>query len=202
MKFNTSIAKELTKSDDIKYFTSGIMEDVVLKSVELKETPTGTKYISFIFGKEGYKDWEYSQYVPSRFQDETSDEGMITRMNNQIARFDKILRAFYPEESQRQFEADDFMEYLHWVKEMFLNADKSTLLRIKTIYDDKGYLTFPRYLKFDFVERMDTDKRKVEILRFDQLARPIVADKEVPEQNTAETSVESSISEPANDMPF
>lgn len=195
MKFSTSIALEPT--NDIKFFTPGIMEDVTLKSVEVKSTPTGIKYIAFTFSKEGYKDLEYSQYVPNRGPNDIDDSAMNTKKVNQIKRFDKILRLFYPNPTDRLFETEDYIDYLNWLCEKLMSVDKSNLLRLKLVYDEKGYLTLPRYLKYEFVELMSTEARKVEILSFDQITKVIVADKEKEEPAASTTDAEKD-----DDLPF
>lgn len=208
MKFNTGIAKELTKSNEQKYFTSGIMENVYLKTVELKETPTGIKYISFLFGKEGYKDFEYSQYVPNKGPNDIDDSNMINKMNNQIGRFDKLLKLYYPNDADRLYETDDYIDYLKWLCDKFMSAKSdneqkgisSLLLRLKLVYDDKGYLTLPRYLKFDFVEPMGVAESKIALLSFDQLTKVIVADQEQKVEEPTESFGKESESD--NDLPF
>ena len=58
-------------------------------------------------------------------------------------------------------------------------VDKETLLRIKFVYNNRGFVTLPIYAKFQFIERMDTPKSNIKILDKDQLIRPVVADTEV-----------------------
>lgn len=196
MKFSTGIANELSKNDS-KYFSVGINEDVKLESMSVKETPTGVKYISFMFTKEGANyPFEYSQYVPSKREGDIDDSKMLTKMANQITRFDKILKVYYPNDADRLYETDDYMDYLSWLTEKFKNADKTANLRIKLIYDDvKGFLTFPSYLKFDFIERMDVEKSNIAMMAIDRVVRPVIADKDKTEVNPVAKSS-------ADDLPF
>ena len=63
------------------------------------------------------------------------------------------------------------------------NADKSKLLRVKVVYNDKGYTTLPSYAKYTFVEPMvlpEGQTSAITELRIDNFAKPIVADVETP----------------------
>jgi hypothetical protein len=53
------------------------------------------------------------------------------------------------------------------------------MLRLKVVYNDRGYLTTPRASKFQFIEKMDA-KSKIRIIdRIDLIVRPeIKADAE------------------------
>ena len=61
------------------------------------------------------------------------------------------------------------------------NADKSILLRIKAIYNNKGYITLPAYAKYTFIEPMILPEGEASVvvqLNVDNFEKVIVADKE------------------------
>jgi hypothetical protein len=67
-------------------------------------------------------------------------------------------------------------------------ADKTIKVRLKTVYNDRGYVTTPRASKFQFIEKMDVEKSKIRIITgIDLIVRPeIKADAEKPAGATAE----------------
>ena len=85
---------------------------------------------------------------------------------------------------------------------MMLNAaNKNILLRVKIVYNKKGYTTLPNYCKFTFIEPMNLpegEKSKIAELSIDQFTKPVIADVETKDTNPLmETSSDS-----AGDLPF
>lgn len=192
MRINTNVAEELSKPVEFPYLGVGIHENVSFVKAETALSTNGNRFTKFIFTKDG-KTFEYSEYQPTKYPTDIDESKAQSKMNNQVTRFDKILKCFFPNKEDRTFEADDYVLYVNWLVDKLNTADKSILLRMKTIYDDKGYVTFPRYLKYDFIQPMTAEK-PLAILSMDQMVKPIVADKE--------TVAPALAADPADDLPF
>lgn len=192
MRINTNVAEELSKPVEFAYLGVGIHENVSFVKAETTTSVNGNRFTKFIFEKEG-KTFEYSEYQPTKHPNDIDDSKAQSKMNNQVTRFDKILKCFFPNKEDRTFEADDYVLYVNWLVDKLNSADKSVLLRMKMVYDDKGYVTFPRYLKYDFIQTMDVEK-PLAILTMDLMVKPVIADKEAPSAELA--------TEKADDLPF
>ena len=107
-----------------------------------------------------------------------TDEDYQAKYDTQYSRMLQILECFYKEE-ELNFNGESFTEFANWVIDLLNKVDKETLLRIKFVYNNRGFVTLPSYAKFQFIERMDTPKSNIKILDKDQLIRPVVADTEV-----------------------
>jgi hypothetical protein len=87
-------------------------------------------------------------------------------------------------EDELNFDGESFVEFADWLVNLLNKADKTISLRVKLVYNNKGYLTMPSYAKFKFIERMDIAVSAVKILDKDQIVRPVVADSEPMVSNT------------------
>jgi len=79
------------------------------------------------------------------------------------------------------FNGSNFTEFANWVVNLLNNADKSILLRVKAIYNNKGYITLPAYAKYTFIEPMILPEGETSVvvqLNVDNFEKVIVADKE------------------------
>lgn len=93
--------------------------------------------------------------------------------------------------------------------DMLNKVDKSKKLRVKVVYNDKGYTTLPNYAKYTFIEPMELAEGKassIAMLNIDQFTKPVVADKEVKNDNpfnatSSETNTQA-LTDPTNDLPF
>ena len=122
------------------------------------------------------------------------------------------MKCFY-DEDKLQFEGESFKEYAKWVVGL-LSADniKDKALRVKVVYNDKGYTTLPKYAKYTFIEPMstvDAGGSMITKLGIDLFEKPIVADVEKQNANPFQVvngTLESVDVTPSNDseddLPF
>ena len=79
------------------------------------------------------------------------------------------------------------------------------LLRVKIVYNNKGYTTLPNYCKFTFIEPMNLPEgqvSKITELNIDVFVRPITADKETTDVNPLD-KVDKGVADTQNDdLPF
>lgn len=187
-----------------EFFRAGINENVKLKEVNVQKSPTGLDFIEFVFEKDGNQismtEWKNTKGMWIK-----DDAELQRRDNQQVGRFLQILNCYYNELEDVSFES--FVDIINWVKQK-LDAviDTNKNLRIKLVYDTKGYLNVSR--NGIFVEPMDTEKSQVEIMGRDRLVRPVInADVETSDPlasaNIEVTPVTSENHiEDNNDLPF
>lgn len=163
---------------DIKFIPAGIAENVVLKSARYAVSPNGKEFIELVFDKNGAI-LTQTEYKPTKFEGMT-DEQLQTKEDNQFSRMMQILLCFYKDE-ELIFNGTTFQEFANEVVDYLNKADKSKLLRVKIVYNDKGYTTLPNYAKYTFIEPMVLPENTVSAitaLNIDQFVRPVIADKE------------------------
>ena len=207
--YSSSRAKKIVKND-VAFLSAGIHDNVHLIGVRYETSIQDNSFIEFKFEKEGrimtHTEWEPRK--KTSFGELTQDEFEL-KCDKQFSRVKQILECFY-DEDKLQFEGESFKEYAKWVVGL-LSADniKDKALRVKVVYNDKGYTTLPSYVKFASIEPMNipmgfyedgkNESMIREITGIDQFTKPIVADKEVKEDNPLTTTVSE---QPSNDLPF
>ena len=177
MIYSTELANQIQESKN-KYLEAGIHENVKFVSARVDESINGNIFIEFKFEKDDqtmtHTEWE-STKKPNE-----SEEEYQARATRQVKRILQILGCFYP-------------------KEVLV-----ILLRVKIVYNNKGYTTLPTYCKFTFIEPMNLpegQKSKITELNIDLFVRPVIADKESKEENPLE-SISTEDSNAGSDLPF
>lgn len=196
-------AQQITKND-VKFIPAGIHENVALKSARVDKSPNGNSFIEIVFEKDGAT-LTQTEWKPSKFGDMT-DEQVQKKEDTQFSRMMQILLCFYKDE-ELIFNGSTFEDFANHVVDYLNKADKSILLRIKIVYNDKGYTTLPAYAKYTFIEPMELPEGKTSAiaeLKIDNFVKPVVADKEItvdalkPASSvSADTTFNAS-----NDLPF
>lgn len=202
--YSTSEAKIFNASEGSN-LTAGIHENVTLQSAKLDKSPNkGNAFLEIVFVKDG-RTISTTEWEPTRFPGMT-DEDMKKKAHRQMGRMLQILECFYPENDPRlQFTGASFTDFANWVVNLLNNADKTTLLRIKAVYNDKGFIGLPTYARYKFIEPMalaEGQTYKVEIIEnTDKLVRPVQADQEKTVTNPFTNSPASSTQD-SQDLPF
>lgn len=184
MIFSTELANNVKLSDNSsKYLEAGIHDNVKFVSVRAAESPTGNKFIEFTFEKDG-KQLIHTEWEPTAREGDP-EERTQAKATNQVTRIMRILRCFYPKEAL-MFSGSSYKEFSNWVVTMLNNANKDILLKVKIVYNDKGYTTLPSYVKYASIEPMvlpegfyeGKNESMISELSIDQFTKPVVADKE------------------------
>lgn len=209
--YSSSRAKQIVKKD-VAFLTAGIHDNTYLTGVRYETSIQGNSFIEFKFEKDGkimtHTEWEPSKTTP---RGELSQEEFDLKLDNQYKRIEQILLCFYKEE-ELQFEDGNFKEFANWVIKM-LNTDnvKQTPVRVKVVFNEKGYTTLPRYARYTFIEPMSVTEEKSVIakLGIDNFDKPIIADNETSSANPFQvvngTLDNTQGNEPVNktdDLPF
>lgn len=190
-------AQQITKND-IKYIPAGIQENVALKSARVTTSPNRNTFLEIVFEKDGAT-LTQTEWKPTKFGDMT-DETLQKKEDTQFSRMMQILLCFYKDENL-VFNASSFEGWANEVANYLNNADKSILLRIKVVYNNKNYTTLPTYAKYTFIEPMTVSKENSAIveLGIDKFTRSVVADQESDKDLLNTTN---STEEVGDDLPF
>lgn len=189
-------AQQITKND-IKYIPAGIQENVALKGARVATSPNGNVFLEITLEKDGAT-LPRTEWKPTKFGAMT-DEDVQKKEDNQFSRMMQILLCFYKDE-ELIFNSSTFEGWAKEVADYLNKADKSKLVRVKIVYDNKGYTTLPSYAKYTFIEPMTVSKENSAIveLGIDNFTRPIIADNEEVVDSLKVTTNE----ENPNDLPF
>lgn len=201
MIYSTELANQIQESKN-KYLEAGIHDNVKFVSARADKSINGNIFIEFKFEKDEqtmtHTEWE-STKKPME-----SEEDFQNRANRQVKRILQILSCFYPKEAL-VFAGSSFNEFANWVVNLLNAANKDILLRVKIVYNNKGYTTLPNYCKFTFIEPMNLPEgqvSKITELNIDVFVRPITADKETTDVNPLD-KVDKGVADTQNDdLPF
>lgn len=193
-------AQQIVKND-VKFIPAGIHENVTLKSARVAESPTGLKFLEIVFEKNGAT-LTQTEWKPTKFEG-MDDNALQKKEDTQFSRMMQILLCWYSDE-QLVFNGTSFEEFSQEVVNYLNNADKSKKLRVKIVYNDKGYTTLPSYARYTFIEPMvlpEGQTSSITELRIDNFTKPVVADTETPVANLTSISTSSDNADP-NGLPF
>lgn len=201
MIYSTELANQIQESKN-KYLEAGIHDNVKFVSARVDKSINGNIFIEFKFEKDEqtmtHTEWE-STKKPME-----SEEDFQNRANRQVKRILQILSCFYPKEAL-VFAGSSFSEFANWAVNLLNAANKDILLRVKIVYNNKGYTTLPNYCKFTFIEPMNLPEgqvSKITELNIDVFVRPITADKETTDVNPLD-KVDKGVADTQNDdLPF
>lgn len=193
-------AQQIVKND-VKFIPAGIHENVTLKSARVAESPTGLKFLEIVFEKNGAT-LTQTEWKPTKFEG-MDDSALQKKEDTQFSRMMQILLCWYSDE-QLVFNGTSFEEFSQEVVNYLNNADKSKKLRVKIVYNDKGYTTLPSYARYTFIEPMvlpEGQTSSITELRIDNFTKPVVADTETLVANLTSISTSSDNADP-NGLPF
>ena len=178
----------------------GINENVTLTKCEVLKSPQGRTYIQFEFSNELGQIAQMTEWKNEKNIWIKDDEELQIRDNQQFGRILQVLNSIAPNLPDVEF--NNFVEMVNWVAEVanqYIPLQKK--LRLKVIYDNKGYTKVSSY--GIFVEPMDVKETQVRLFKRDLLERPIVADKEPATDPFDIKNVTSdNLSTGADDLPF
>lgn len=197
--YNTNTA--ITNNDEFvsSYMPAGINENVFLKSVEAKKSPTGKDFLEITFENNEGQTAQMSEWKNEKSMWVKTDEDLQRRDNMQFGRIMQIINCYFP---KIEGEFNTFKEMIDWVQSTLtpMVATKKAL-RLKVIYDKNNYTQVSK--NGIFVEPMD--KAETEIKKFvrDNFERQVVADVETSTDPLATTStVDSTQVSGGDDLPF
>lgn len=186
------------------YMKVGINDNVTLKEVNVNKTQNGRDFLEVIFSNENDQIAKMTFWKNEKNMWVKTDEELQHRDDQQFGQILQIIDSFY--ETRPEAEFNNFLEMINWVKEKLTPMiEAKKLLRVKVIYDSKGY-TKVSTLGI-FVEPMTVTESQIKLFKKDLLERPVVADTEpatdpLSALNNVTTPVTDDSTKSADDLPF
>ena len=186
------------------YMKVGINDNVTLKEVNVNKTQNGRDFLEVIFSNENDQIAKMTFWKNEKNMWVKTDEELQHRDDQQFGQILQIIDSFY--ETRPEAEFNNFLEMINWVKEKLTPMiEAKKLLRVKVIYDSKGY-TKVSTLGI-FVEPMTVTESQIKLFKKDLLERPVVADTEpatdpLSASNGVTTPVTEDSAKSADDLPF
>lgn len=197
--YSTKTATTNNNEFNDSYMPVGINDNVTLKEVNVNKSPQGKDYLEFVFQDEEGKTASFTEWKNEKNTWIKTDEDLQNRDNKQFGRILQIVKCF---KNNPEFEGNSFVEMINWVKTTLTTIGEwdKTLLRLKVIYDKKGYTTVSK--NGIYVESMSTEESQIKLWKNDLLERPIVADNESSTDPLTQQSTPVTEKNGADDLPF
>jgi len=197
--YSTKTATTNNNEFNDSYMPVGINDNVTLKEVNINKSPQGKDYLEFVFQDEEDKTASFTEWKNEKNTWIKTDEDLQNRDNKQFGRILQIIKCF---KNDPEFEGSSFVEMINWVKTTLTTIGEwdKTLLRLKVIYDKKGYTTVSK--NGIYVEPMSTEESQIKLWKNDLLERPIVADNESSTDPLTQQSTPVTEKNGADDLPF
>jgi len=180
------------------YMPVGINENITLKEVNVNKSPNGHDFIEIIFENEQGQTASMTEWKNEKNMWIKTDEDLQNRDNQQFGRLLQIIDAVNG--SHTEFEGSSFAEMINWVKQQLEVVKLATPLRLKVVYDKKGF-TKVSTLGI-FVEPMSITESQIKLWKNDLLERPVVADNEPAADPLSVTAAPVTETTGADDLPF
>ena len=198
-KTATTSNTEFTSS----YMPVGINENITLKEVNVNKSPQGLDFLEIIFQNSEGQTVTMTEWKNTKNMWIKTDEDLQRRDNQQFGRILQVIDAVKGNHSD--FEGSSFAEMITWAKnQLAVNPDDLQAgLRLKVIYDKKGYTTVSK--NGIFIERMSVAESQIKLWKNDLLERPVQADVEKPIDPLAAATASAPVtadSTGADDLPF
>jgi hypothetical protein len=181
------------------YMPVGINENVTLKEVNVSKTPQGRDFLEIVFENEQGQTATMTEWKNEKNMWIKTDEELQQRDNQQFGRILQVIDSVNG--SHNEFEGSSFIEMINWVKTQLETIQLATPLRLKVVYDKKGFTKVSSLGAF--VEPMSVTESQIKLWKNDLLERPIVADSEPAADPLTMTSAPvTETNTGADDLPF
>ena len=171
--YSTKTATTNNQEFNSSYMPVGINENVTLKEVNVNKTENGRDFLEIIFENENGQTATMTEWKNEKNMWIKTDEDLQKRDDQQFGRILQVIDAV--KGGHNDFEGSSFVEMINWVKTC-LNDGLSDPVRLKVVYDKKGYTKVSSLGVF--VEPMSVEQSQIKLWKNDLLERPVVADRE------------------------
>lgn len=197
--YSTKTATTNNQEFNSSYMPVGINKNVTLKEVNVNKTPQGRDFLEIIFENENGQTATMTEWKNEKNMWIKTDEDLQNRDNQQFGRILQVIDACTG--GHEDFEGTSFVEMINWVKTQLTLGTPTQRVRLKVVYDKKGY-TKVSSLGI-FVESMSVEQSQIKLWKNDLLERPIVADVEPAADPLAPMSTPvNETGTGADDLPF
>lgn len=194
--YNTKTAVVNTGSS---YIEAGINNNIILKEVNVKKSPTNKDFIEFIFEDENGKVATMTEWKNEKNMWIKTDEDLQRRDDLQFGRILQVIRCYLETIPEATF--DSFNGMINWAKTTLDNIQEKEKqpLRLKVVYDKNNYTKVST--NGIFVEPMSVGTSQIKKLSRDNFERQVVADVETQSAPFSSSNETTSVSG-ADDLPF
>lgn len=194
--YNTKTAVVNTGSS---YIEAGINNNIILKEVNVKKSPTNKDFIEFVFEDENGKVATMTEWKNEKNMWIKTDEDLQRRDDLQFGRILQVIRCYLETIPEATF--DSFNGMINWAKTTLDNIQEKEKqpLRLKVVYDKNNYTKVST--NGIFVEPMSVGTSQIKKLSRDNFERQVVADVETQSAPFGSSNETTSVSG-ADDLPF
>ena len=196
--YNTKTATINDQEFVSSYMDAGIHDNITLKEVNVKKSPTGKDFLEIIFEDSEGKTATMTEWKNEKNMWIKTDEDLQHRDDLQFGRIMQIINCYT---SSAEGEFNTFAEMINWVKQTLdpmISSKKQ--LRLKTNYDKNNYVRVST--NGIFVEPMDVEKTQIKKFARDNFEKQVVADVETNTSDPFSPSNEAISESGADDLPF
>lgn len=196
--YNTKTATINDQEFVSSYMDAGIHDNIILKEVNVKKSPTGKDFLEIVFEDSEGKTATMTEWKNEKNMWIKTDEDLQHRDDLQFGRIMQIINCYT---SSAEGEFNTFAEMINWVKQTLdpmISSKK--LLRLKTNYDKNNYVRVST--NGIFVEPMDVEKTQIKKFARDNFEKQVVADVETNTSDPFSPSNEAISESGADDLPF
>lgn len=150
------------------FIPAGIHENISLVNVKVEESPKGYTFIAFEFKDDQsntftYTEWPKTSDRPYTAMSDDERAKFENKIQNQVSKITQVLETFVPKGTYTPIEVNSFIDFITKVKELLKDKMDNTKVRIKVVYDNKNYTTFPTFADEVFIESMSVSKENSKI---------------------------------------
>lgn len=196
--YNTKTATINDQEFVSSYMDAGIHDNITLKEVNVKKSPTGKDFLEIVFEDSEGKTATMTEWKNEKNMWIKTDEDLQHRDDLQFGRIMQIINCYT---SSAEGEFNTFAEMINWVKQTLdpmISSKKQ--LRLKTNYDKNNYVRVST--NGIFVEPMDVEKTQIKKFARDNFEKQVVADVETNTSDPFSPSNEAISESGADDLPF
>ena len=197
--YSTKTATTNNEEFNSSYMPVGINENVTLKEVNVNKSPNGRDFLEIVFENNLGQTATMTEWKNEKNMWIATDDDLQRRDDAQFGRILQIIDAVNGEHPD--FEGNSFAEMINWVKSI-LTAPNNRQLRLKVIYDKKGFTQVSKNGVFVEPTSVAKEQSQIKLWKNDLLERPIVADKEATDPLSVTTAPVTADSTGADDLPF
>lgn len=176
--YSTKTATTNNNEFNSSYMPVGINENVTLKEVNVKKTDQGRDFLEIIFENAQGQTATLTEWKNEKNQWIVTDEDLQRRDNQQFGRILQIIDAVNGQHAD--FEGNSFVEMINWVKTQLNPSNVGNQVRLKVVYDKKGYTKVSSLGVFVEPMNVPEEQSQIKLWKNDLLERPVQADVEKP----------------------
>lgn len=199
--YSTKTATTNNNEFNSSYMPVGINENVTLKEVNVSKTPNGRDFLEIVFENEQGQTATMTEWKNEKNMWIKTDEELQNRDNQQFGRILQVIDAVNG--NHGEFEGSSFVEMINWVKQSLEVIKLATQLRLKVIYDKKGYTKVSSFGIFVEPMAVPMEQSQIKLWKNDLLERPVQADTEpAADPLTGNSAPVTETHTGADDLPF